>query len=46
MALDTAAFDRKFESLLELGYRDLKLPVPVRLFNVLFVQVPFDFLQG
>lgn len=31
MELDTAAFDRKFESLLEMGYRDLKLPIPVRL---------------
>jgi hypothetical protein len=28
MELDTAAFDRKMESLVEMGYRDLKLPIP------------------
>ena len=28
MALDTAAFDRNFAKLVELGYRDLKLPLP------------------
>jgi hypothetical protein len=28
MTLETAAFDRKFASLLEMGYRDLKLPIP------------------
>ena len=28
MVLDTAAFDRNFEKLVALGYRDLKLPLP------------------
>eukprot|EP01052_Picozoa_sp_SAG31_P033824 SAG31_NODE_3873_length_3795_cov_3.828734_2_plen_780_part_00 len=28
MEIDTAAFDRNFEKLVELGYRDLKFPVP------------------
>ena len=28
LELDTAAVDRKFESLVEMGYRDLKLPIP------------------